>query len=336
MSHKQIIRLDASCIKESACIRRLWLILQGYGSPKTAINLMYGSSFHKGVEEYALSGGDMQKAMYAASQYYNSHLADTEVTYSYKYLTLSHLMGGLQTYFKEAKSNPIFTKCKHLLTSDGKPIVEGKWSMPLYSDSDVDILLQGTIDGLYEVTNGCLAIGDWKTSSARDRKAYFASYKMSVQLRTYYYYLQWAAAQNPNSIIGEAFAKGKKIGCFIYGAFTSSDGVEFEQSPFIFFSERDMVKYKRLLNEVLGKVLESYRYPDHIPIEEGIINGACQTAYGSHCRYFGVCSAALNAPNEDQAQMVMRSMLNNHFTQRSYKPLEFGGKGNETTSTTNG
>jgi len=326
---KKIIRVDASALKGSACMRRLFLTcVEGYRSPKESNDLLYGTCFHKCVEVFAKTGNQSQAFMEAVT-HWDENIEKCEVKYNAKYLNKEHLISTLMRYFLEARTNDIFTRCSYFKLGK-ETLAECKISIPMYSDSNVDILLQGTIDGIFQIEGGCPCIGDWKTTRAKNPADYFYGYKMSTQLRTYFYAVTWYLENMPEHPLAVAFKSAPRLGTFIFGAFLSSDGVQFQRSQIFPFSKADMFLYERLMRKKLGDLLEAYenfRVSDGkvYPHPEGMINGACQEVFGSYCSFYDACSSSVGLGDNADPLQLFEAILNNRFTKRDYTPLDFGG-----------
>lgn len=327
MSPKQIICVDASSLKGSACGRKLFLTTAlGYTSAKLSNNLLYGTCFHRAAELSAHGASD-QAAMEAALKKWDEDIGDCEIKSTSKYLTREHLGSMLFRFFLEQKTNEIFYKCPYIKVGSST-LAECKFSIPIYSDSEVDVLLQGTMDGIFQLMQGCAAIGDWKTTCARFPQEYFFGYKMSVQLRTYMWAVNWYIKHYPDSVFALAFKDALKIGAFIYGVFLTPQGATFQRSQLFTFSKRDMEEYERMLMNVVNNLVSDAKIFNETglyPMPEGIINGACQEVYGSNCKYCNACASQVGLSDSEDPMPLFEGLLNNHFIRKAYRPLEFGG-----------
>mgnify|MGYP003394161140 CR=1 FL=1 len=325
---KRIIRLDASAIKESHCFRKLYLLQQGYREKKLNNDIHYGTCFHKCAEEYERTGGDEAAAVMAAQELWREQESSLFVKPSKKYLTLAHLTMACQMYIQQRKSNTIFTGIDYLKSPlDGIPLVEQKASVPLYEDDSLLILLQGTIDGICRIKNGCVAIADWKTTASYDVEDYFLGYKLSPQLKTYYYLLDYYRRNYPSSPLGQLLGQ-EQIGAFIYGAFLSAGAiVKFERSQLFWFNKQVMDDYEEQLQGLVIKIRANINA--YLPSAEGSFNGTCVGPTGFKCKYFGACAA--EAQMNGSSELVYH-YLNSNFKKVDYKPLEFGG-GNKNNKT---
>lgn len=329
IADKKIIRIDASALKDAACIRRLFLnIVLGYRTKKLSNDLLYGSAFHYCVEVYDRTQ-DTNQALAAAIGLFNSEIDNYVIKDSAKFLDVGHLTNTCLKYFREVKTNSIFTSIEPLLKN--VTLTEEKVSIPFYADAKVIVLLEGTIDGIVKIINGCPAIKDWKTTRAHDRRDFFDAFSMSVQLRTYLWMLQWIIKNKPDCELSRKLTEFPKIGCFIYAAFLTPSGAEFERSRVFMFGNEEMTEYESLLLEEVECLVGAYLCYDTtgaLPLAQGMINGTCKT-YNTQCKYFNACSSCVNTQEgEDKGELLKRT-LDNHFIKVPYLPLTFGGNKNK-------
>ncbi len=328
---KKIIRINASAIKESKCFRHLWLqAVEGWTEGKLNNDIHYGSCFHKFAEMMEITNGDISISCLAAQELWRSKEEGLYIKDTKKFLNIAHLTMACQFYAKERLSNSIFTGIEYLKNPvDGSPMVEQKFSIPLYEDDDLLILLQGTIDGMAKIRGGCHVLPDWKTTTAYNQEEYFSTYLMSPQLKTYYYGLCYYRDNYPDSPIGQVLAECKgQMGAFIFGAFLSAGKiVEFKRSEPLWFNPGVMDTYRRQLQLLVSRIVDHHKEslivgPDFLPLPEGSFNGACSTFTGLKCRYFRACSAEVQM---NGSPALVRHVLRQNFAQREYNPLDFGG-----------
>lgn len=323
---KKIICIDASSLKRSSCGLRMFLsVVEGWTSPKLSNDLLYGTCFHMVAEHYAKTE-DAFNSVEAALKHWDKNIGDCSVKYTAKYLDKEHLHRTLLHYLTALKTNDIFTRCPYIKI-EGHVLAEMKFSIPIYTDADVDVLLQGTIDGIFQLDGGCPCIGDWKTTRAKDANEYFYGYKMSTQLRVYLWAVQWLLKHYPDSQVAQAFKKAPKIGAFIYGAFLTKDSVDFQRSQVYTYGKQDMQRFDSLLKTEVAKIVTNYKNFAHngrYPLPEGLINNSCQEVFGSYCSYYGACSSCVGVQTVDEVALF-ESVLKNNFVKKQYLPLEFGG-----------
>lgn len=310
---KQIIHINGSLLRESACRLRTFLKgTIGYKELINSANIEYGQAFHKFAQSLATTNGDVQLSMLAAFNYFKN----TEMIYSRtnQWMTLGHLSATCLDFYEKVwnKEERDFEIVK---SYGGAPLVEQKFSIPYYSDDEVDVLIEGTIDMKVKVFNGCYAIGDYKTTAGWDKAKFFLPYRLSNQLMLYRWAVEWHAAKYPNSIYAEMVAK--RLHCFVQGIFLTKDGgADFERSEYIYYSDDTMEEFRSLLDdkveEIMNEVNNATKYPGYRPLKEGIINGACKTEWGT-CPFLGACSS----PDEKS----FWGILDGQFKKEEYNPL---------------
>jgi hypothetical protein len=325
---KKVLCVDASSLKHASCGRKLLLTVgEGLRVRKESNDLLYGTCFHLAAELVA-KGKSPFEANEAALAKWDSMINDCEIKSTARFLDRKHLAMTLTKFFMELQTNDIFTQCPYIKIGD-TALAECKFSIPLYSDDEVDVLIQGTMDGVFQIAKGCPALGDWKTTRARDPEDYFYGYKMSTQLRTYRWAIDWYKKHYPTSPFAKAFEGAPKVGAFIYGAFLSAkDGVEFKRSQVFQFSDSDMLNYTQMLNAVVTKLVidwKRFTKGGDYPLAEGIINGHCQVGYGSNCTFYHACSSCVGLSEREDSKLLFETILSNNFKKTDYRPLEFGG-----------
>lgn len=334
MTTKKIICIDASSLKRSSCGLRMFLAtVEGWTTPKLSNDLLYGTCFHKAVEIYAKTSNAFE-AMEQSLTHWDENIEGCEIKYLAKYLDREHLHSSLLRYFVAARTNDIFTRCPYI-TVNGQVLAEMKFSIPLYSDDEVEVLLQGTIDGIFQIEGGCPCIGDWKSTRARNPDDYFYGYKMSTQLRVYLWAAQFLIKHYPDSAMAQAFKTAPKIGAFIYGAFLTKDSVDFRRSDVYSYGKQDMERFDLLLKYEVSKLVAAYKNfkaSGAYPLPDGLINNSCQEVFGSYCSYYGACSSCVGVQTVDEVALF-EAVLKNNFVKKAYRPLEFGGGEKKTNET---
>lgn len=308
---KQTIRIDASSLKHSYCLRHFYLdVVEGFTWHQSNNDMEFGNAFHTFKNTLALTN-NLGAALLAAREYYSRPMT---IKSNKKYLTLNYLLTVCQDYESYWSDRNEF----ETLVCEGRPLSELRFSIPYYSDDFVEIKLCGTIDDLCKHKRGCYAIRDFKTTSSGDIDEYFAGYELSTQLMVYYLAVQFYAKMYPNSIWSEVVKT--KFACFIDGIFLRGKDkpVEFKRSDMIFFSDERVEEFNAMLTEKckqLAAFVASIKDPNDLPKREGLLNGSCHMTFGP-CKYFKVCAA----PDE----IAGRFILNNNFARREYNPLTHG------------
>ena len=322
IQQKKIIRINASALKNASCLRRLWLdVIEGYKPQKNGNDIEYGQSFHKFTR--ALSEGkDLPSAMQEAHEHFNNtpmYIVKSG-QWSKNWLNIGHLTMTCHDFYTKIWSQPKQMGFE-LLRENEIPLTEKQFSIPIYSDSEYDVLLQGTIDLIGRIDGGAYVFGDYKTTTFWDKEAFFLPYKMSTQLATYTYALRYHADHYPESIIGRMLDNGRRLGCFIYGVFLSKDKPsEFIRSDVWFYPQQWLDEYEMSLQFLVKRLLNHTKLVDELymdridslPVKEGLLNGACRGEFGM-CKYFNACAS----PDDRSFDAILRG----DFIRQEYKPL---------------
>jgi hypothetical protein len=316
--NKRIIRIDASSLKESACMYRWWLVvMQGYKEPLPYNDTNYGTAGHAFIQHMYLTKGNFMEALKTAKVQLGKPV---EIRPKKDYLTEIHFTKTCFDFWQEFLSKDDF----EILTDEaGVPLVELKFDEPYWSDENFEIRLTGTIDKLGKFKNGCYAIGDYKFTSSWNEKEYFTQYELSLQLMFYLFMLHLKGAKNPDSALGKIIQY--PVGAFIDAIFLKSNKETVFKRSEVWFTDKKQLQMR--LNEMKA-LLDRFIYgvtarlSTSTPFERtGLLNGACANAYGTTsqqgalCRFFRHCAA----PDEIAAQHVLK----NTFKQREYNPLKF-------------
>ena len=312
MSKPLIVKVDASALKESSCMRRFyWNVYSGYTSKLQTNDVEFGSSFHEFVKVMRHNPGRFDLATQAALKRFSVPM---EVKPEKSYLTPEYLLRVCLDFWQNYIEKDQF----ETVVDNGTPLVELGFCYPYYTSDDIEVQLCGTIDDICKHKHGTYALRDYKTTSVYKADAYLDGYRLSPQLMFYRMVLGYYAKTYPESI----FAKIAKldVACFIDAVFLKgkTQPAEFKRSEVFMFSADQMGEFELLVNKKVLALVDALRASiasGEIPIREGMINGACQTVYG-HCKYFNVCK---------QLNMIHgQHMLNRYFIQRTYNPLAFG------------
>jgi len=307
---KPTIRIDASSLVYSACIRRFyWTVVDGYreddhGFENTAMHL--GSAYHIFAEHFYKDRSE-ELAMLAGRKYFLSKRFKPGP--KQQFIDLPYFMsmcaqGAL--YLSNSPFQPV--------TVGDQPLVEIKFEIPVHEDDHCRICLCGTIDKVGKFKNGPYAIGDYKVSNASDPQKYFEQHKLSTQLLTYLWALRWFSREK------EAIAEiwnGGQVGIFIDGVFHHGKigMVDFLRSDVIYVPEKLIDAYECQLHTVARGLAFAMKHRDKVePPPEGIINGSC-SSYSSQCKFVGVCGAT--------EPEIGKLCLEQNFVKKEYNPLEF-------------
>lgn len=327
MSAKQIIRLNASSLKEATCIRRLWFkIIDGYKTKRDKVEPIYGIAFHKVTETLALTK-DESEAVLAGQSYLQNRLNDgLDIPKGKDYLEVFHLTRSAQAYLAALKTEAMFTGTELLINPQTQlPLVEQQFSIPIYADDNYEFLLQGTIDRFVRIRGGCLCIEDFKTTASKDKAAYLSGYKLSHQLRTYVFAVRMLAELYPDNPIAGHLKGNPTIGARVLGVFLDpKEPTSFAASDVFYEKDMNLPDYYQWLKGLcveLASCLEYNKSTGKLPWAEGEFNGQCQTPFGSGCAFANLC-ASLPAIGLD----AVRALAARSFKQvLPYEPLKVGG-----------
>ena len=339
---KQIIRINASSLKESTCMLR-WhrTIIQGYKQPKQSAAVMYGVAVHAFINAMFKTDGRLDLARKAALHEFRKpkyedlksrHLNDelhliptclnlwedsisTDQHFQILQMTSSCWWCGGQGAFepKDGTGNGFGPKCEQCIGTGHKlqAATEVTFEIPYYEDELFDVRLCGTIDKIGKIQGGCYAIGDYKTTSSADIESFLDDFEMSNQLRFYVLSLKLMAERSPDSMLGKIGAT--KIGAFIDGIFLKPKVYDniYRRSYCFQFNDFDLAEYRGQLDLLIHELLcaiknETWHH------KEGLMNGACKAGYFK-CDYWLPCKA--------QNKAVEELILRRDFIQKPYNPL---------------
>lgn len=310
---KRHIRLNSSAIRQSACIRKLDFVLQGYHEIKTPNDIVFGNCFHDFVAEYRRNGQEFNSALEKGWAFRKT------VPAIYTKYRKEHLDD--KAYFKAVC---FMWSMEHsqwtTVRIDDKPCSELSWLVPFYEGEHIDVSLCGTIDDICVNRDNpdIIAVRDYKTTAAYDSADYLNKYRLSGQLTYYYNGLTLMAREamrvKPDSKLANLWLNAKSRCAFIEGIFLNtdpfkcrvacSDAFEFDEQRLLEFNAGLLAQCKKL------DVPEGYVHP-----REGILTKACESdGYGRACSFFEVCCAS----SPDESGMLLRSMF---AKDEDYNPL---------------
>lgn len=304
---KRIIRIDASLLKESDCSEKVnnTLVL-GLRSALNNNDIEFGSAFHLFVSTMKREKNEGIALNKAREFFRNKQMY---VKPKKQYLTENYLIKVCLSYWQDVGERDDF---ETLVVDDVGPLVELKFSIPYYSDDDVEVLLVGTIDDICKARGGGYAIRDYKTTSSWDVSEYFKPYKLSTQLMFYRVALKKYAEMYPSSIWFDV--NRFNPACFIQGVFLKGkDAFEFHRSEMYHFKEERLFEFELLLNNKVNEILKMIK-GHTVPQKDGLINGACGNWNG--CKYSVLCGAS--------DEVARGHAMKNNFVVWEYDPSKFG------------
>jgi hypothetical protein len=311
---KTIVKIDSTGIRQSACLKRFqYVILDGYREPLNSVQIVFGQALHL-FKETLDKTGDQHKSIFEAQDFFKR--TKYYIPKGKEWMNVAYLTNSCLSWLDHDKKNPPNHK---LLSFHGIAQAERKFAIPLIDEDDLAILLCGTIDRIIQFHSQAYAVMDWKTSGSWDKPKFFLEYKLSPQMLTYCYALQWHAKQvlkdEAGNIIDNPYAPMIQPGAMIGGIFLAKDkDPEFVNSDVFFYPPAMFDEYLYKLHELVKVIAEIVR-GQRKTYRDGLFNGVCKTPYGEHgmCPFFGVCSM----PDEISRQ----AMLDQYFIKRPYDPL---------------
>lgn len=307
---KQIIRINASALRESSCMLRFYLtVIGGYSEKLNSTDIEYGTAVHKFIQSMALTKGDLTLSINVALKHFKNtpnYVRGKKLYLNEFHLTQTCIEYNDKIWGKKDNSFELLTN------SEGIPLVEQKFSIPYYCDDEVEVLIEGTIDAKGKIQQGCYCIQDVKTTGAWDRKDYFEQYEFSTQLMLYRWAVEWFAKNGEAGNLYARMMEKGTIGCRIFGVFlNASKPTEFEASKVFFYSDEQMRDFEKDLRAAIF-ILVAYVKNKTFPTRQGLVNGACKSEWGL-CKFAPACKM----PSQD----AFNGILSAHYKQQPYEPL---------------
>lgn len=269
----------------------------------------YGTGFHKFVRHY-YETGDMASSITKAVQHYS---AEDIYIPEKDFRQPQHLMKTCMEYasFWGQDSFQI------AINNNGKPVVEERFCIKVYSAEDINIYLFGMIDVAGQ-EDGKPTVMDHKVTSSNDIDSYLDGYVMSPQLLTYDYAIRRLASENPDTFgqYAEPFfmIDGIFIGKYGTAKFARSVPIQFTEDKRRWFSTMLLLLCKTLAYE--------FQYESNALYEPtGLLNGSCDGKYFKRCEFFQVC-------RQDDLD-TSRLILSGDFEKRQYGPQIFDEQSTE-------
>ena len=308
------INIDATSLRASACSFEWYSkVVSGYRNPLVSADIVYGVAVHKFIDTMFKTSGNLRAAKEATQKAFNvPKVVDPKKKHMENW---SHVFATCLDYWDRLAKEQDF---EILQLPNGEPATEVTFRFKYRTVGDVTFWLCGTMDKIGKFKGGIYAIGDYKTTSAWDKRKYLTSYELSTQLRFYRLALKWMALNEPESMLGKIGATN--VGVFVDALFIKPVAAENEYARTVVetFSEMEMVEFERLLQERLDKfaytISTCHTSNNTIrPNREGLINGSCQKLYGK-CDFWNVCK---------NDSVVGQVLLNRDFIVKPYDPLHF-------------
>jgi len=336
---KTIVKVDASALKESACEWKYnAIVIQGWREKFTWNDTIYGTSVHKYLSRMEESGGLFDEAVRAAIKVWRG--ANFKIRPKKEHLTENHLINTCFDYWQHLQTkqsefsliqNPTANcwRCGgegvihaeddaniQCAVCDGKgkreqSVVEVKFSIPWEIQEEYESYIEGTIDRVGKINNGCYCVRDYKTTSSWDAQKFLKGFKSSPQLKLYLWAVRMEAARDGSAL---SQLRGQKIGAAIDGVFLKSKSETlFDSSEVFFFSLKQEIEFEDMLAVKMQEIKE-YALRETPPAMNGKIEGLCHNLFS--CKFHDVCHAL----DEKVGNFVLLS----NFDQRPYEPLKHG------------
>lgn len=306
---KPVYYVDASSLSNAACLRKFYYnCIRGlHHRAATSYKMSYGTAVHKFLQAY-YSGMEPKEAIILARDYYAEHV---ESVPDMAFHTATHLIKTCKEYVLKY---PLDTDgLVPAINEKGKHLVEQTFAYPYYQSEEFDVVTCGTIDfiGSYFGTE---AVVDHKTTGSWNKGEFFEGFKLAFQTLFYVWHQKLLFNQEYYLpiVINGIFLKKQTKASLSSGNF---DGVTFERSPIIEYSDAQMADFENILdlkmNEIIkrlhlihgGESLNQQNFGKEISV--------CKT-YGL-CPYFSICS---NPGLEE-------SIINANYEATKYEPLKF-------------
>lgn len=341
---KRIVYIDASSLKsDSLCTRRYLLhIVRGYTIGLRAANYKagYGTAFHSFLQYYygvepKLRGDIMGTLKTVGLQAYAKYEPHVDMSSVFEFRTSDHLGKVIDAYHARYQRGDSVTPLPfdipapklsgHLLEgeiatpTEGK-LLEQKFCLPWYEDDNLIIYLAGTIDLVADYHDKVIIVDHKSTSTPqRNIDQFFREFEMNIQTQFYVWIFRKLSGMKSYVpiMINGIFIKKPTIKVTEAGGF---DGVHFQRSQLIEYTNEQMAQFEDWLLDKLSKLLAMLKLYDkdletsNDPIELGPPEyAACQTRFGT-CPFFELCAL----PPQEQL-----GFLRGRYKVEQYNPLAF-------------
>lgn len=304
---KTIVRLSSTGLSSSNCIRKFhYTVIDGYKQPDN-YKAVYGVAIHKFIDMMYKTGDQVQALMAARKAFNIPKLSDGKSPHM---MEEKHMISVCFLIWSEYIEQD---KTFEVLSIDGKPTTEQKFSIKIYEDELCVILMEGTIDTVGKFVQGCYAIRDFKTTSFWDASKFMQAYELSCQLRFYRLACKIMSEREPESVMGKIGSQ--RMGSFIDAIFVAPNCNETKvvRGEVFQYNEQEVEEFRKTIDDYCLEIAKAIR-TGYLP-KQGITNKTCQTLYG-FCPFWNVCRV------DDRVAQVL---LNRDFTKVPFTPLNYGG-----------
>lgn len=301
-TNKQIFMLDISLIKDSDCLRKIQHIHEdGLYSTYAQYKMDYGTAIHKFIAHWE-SGKTVSDSLQLAMNWFLQKCADVPVG---DFRTFDHMVETCKAYTRRYGEGRDIIKPKRL---NGQLCIELPFAYPWKSTPYYDIILCGTVDKIGTI-DGRSCLVDHKVTALWKKDDFFTSFELDPQLCFYSYMTKLLG-------LSEDFMPGIVDGIFIkkptektknkvtgkLEVNTEWNGVSFERSPLIEFSNEHMLEFREWLDYKITQIEQAY-----LTQKWGKNFNCCSDVFGM-CQFSNLCLGRV--PKE-------------MFKVREYNPLKF-------------
>lgn len=292
---KKLWLINSSLLKESDCLYKVHLIHdRGFRQVEATWKMDYGTAVHKAIAaKYA--GKSSQECIQLAMTYFLKSCTQDIGDWR----TVEHLGKVVAAYFRMYEQDNF----KPLTNSTGSIAVEQTFAIEWFQDEHNVVLLEGTIDAIGSLAGYGTIIKDIKSTSSRYQEKFFDGYELDPQMKFYSFcYREWCKRYVNNDpgylpvVIDGVFIRPHKG---IRGVW---DGVSFERSFPITYTEEQMEEFKEWLQLRIMGIISGYK---------GRNFNKCKGDFG--CMFEPGC--------RQKALSDRELWFQNHLEVREYNPL---------------
>jgi hypothetical protein len=283
-------------------------MVEGYYAGVNSSKMVYGIAVHKYIDTMFKTKGHIGESRKAALVQFNKpKKSDPKALW---YEDVNHFISTCYNVWEEwiMKDHQLDT----VELSDGLPATEVTFSIPYYEDDWIQVFLEGTVDRIAKVKNGCYVINDFKTTGAYNPVEYLNKYRMSGQMRFYILFLKLMGERHPESALGKI--GNTEVRACIDGIFLKSKSAENFYKRSDVFPYNDLVEFRQALDVKIRELssIVALQYAGAKPLKTGLLTGACEAKWGV-CTFFNVC--------QSQDPAIEKMLLERDFSKKEYSPL---------------
>lgn len=331
---KRIIYIDASSLKsDSICDRRFLLhIIRGYSQGVRAANYKagYGTAFHAFLENYySVPPADRltqwTRLTNIGMEAYKKYEPHIDWTSKFEFRTPDHLHKVMAMYSGRYRLGDSLVPLTFKMPApegvipDTSSLLEKKFCVPWYEDETLIIYLTGTIDMICDY-HGRVIIVDHKSTSTQQAYIgrFFEEFRMSIQGQLYVKIFRQLSGMSEYVplLINGIFVKKPTKASEEKGIF---DGVHFQRSSLIEYTEEQMNQFDEYLQRTLNHILGAIKVYGLKELLEDVADlgptnyAACHGRFSS-CPFYEMCAL----PPKEQILY-----LKSRYNSETYNPLCF-------------